>query len=44
MTVLPLLDYVDAFRESRPGRDAEAERAAAGEDLYRETPADRAGE
>ncbi|HEX7589925.1 MAG TPA: aminomethyl-transferring glycine dehydrogenase [Demequinaceae bacterium] len=44
VTVLPLLDYVDTFRESRPGRDSEAEGAAEGEDPYRETPTDRAGE
>jgi glycine dehydrogenase len=44
VTVLPLLDYVDTLRESRPDRDAQAEGAAAGEDPYRETPADRAGE
>jgi glycine dehydrogenase len=44
VTVLPLLDYVDAFRESRPSRDAQAEGAAAAEDPYRETPTDRAGE
>jgi glycine dehydrogenase len=43
-TVLPLLDYVDTFRESRPDRDVQAEDAAARADPYREIPTDRAGE
>ena len=44
VTVLPLLDYVDTFRASRPDRDFQAEGAAANEDPFREVPTDRSGE